>query len=208
MGKTFFSVYTIVLTLLLIWTFFTPVLAFTDSPQTQTAYDVGVYLCHQKISRSICIFKTLDSYYIGDCTKQNGQYVEGDNRIIKAVDEKGNIGFKLPICSRDIGIYLAMLIGGLYCYKTRKIDSKDIPPSIWLVLALIPLGIDGTTQLLSNFGISLPFIGFYESTNLVRLITGLISGIALPFYIFPLVNAYSRKAEEPKKKSESNAEQN
>ncbi|MDO8554835.1 MAG: DUF2085 domain-containing protein, partial [Candidatus Micrarchaeota archaeon] len=126
-------------------------------------------------------------------TKQNGQYIEGDNKIIKAVDGKGNEGFKFPICSRDIGIYLAMLLGGLYCYKTKKIDSKEVPPSIWLVLALIPLGIDGTTQLISNFGISLPVIGLYESTNLIRLITGLISGTVLPFYIFPLVNIYSRK---------------
>ncbi|MDO8553923.1 MAG: hypothetical protein Q7S22_03900, partial [Candidatus Micrarchaeota archaeon] len=72
MGKTFFVVYTVVLILLLLWTFFTPVLAFYDSPQTQASYDVGIYLCHQKISRSICLFKSPIGYYVDDCTKQNG----------------------------------------------------------------------------------------------------------------------------------------
>jgi uncharacterized membrane protein len=47
----------------------------------------------------------------------------------------------------------------------------------WLILALVPIGIDGVGQLM----------GFWESTNLIRFITGglcgLVVGIALGFML-------------------------
>ena len=48
---------------------------------------------------------------------------------------------------------------------------------IWLVLGMIPMGIDGTVQLLTD----------YESNNLLRFITGttagIVAGLAIGFII-------------------------
>lgn len=205
MGKTFFIVYSIVLALLMFWILWTPVLAFDHPYEAGNYYQIGSYLCHQKISRSLCVFKSPTGYFIGDCTIQNGKFVQGDNRLTGAINPKGEVGYKMPVCSRDVGIYLAMLIGGLAYPFFRKIESKEVPPSLWLVLAIIPLGIDGTMQLLSNIGFQLPVFGLYESTNLIRLLTGLLAGFVLPFYIFPMVNVFAwRKG----KTGEAHAKQN
>lgn len=194
MGKNFFIGYTIFLTLFIALIIFTPVLAFSNLPLAQKIYDPGlVWACHQKISRSLCLFQGDSGYFISDCTKQTGAYIENDNKILSTTNEHGQLGYKMPVCSRDIGIYLAMLIGGLAFPLFRKINSKDVPPAIYLVLAVIPLGIDGTLQLLSNIGLTIPVLGSYESTNLIRLITGFIAGLVLPFYIFPMVSVYFGK---------------
>ena len=87
--------------------------------------------------------------------------------------------FKLPVCSRDTAIYLAMLIGLLLLPFFQPIESEEWPNRWILVAAAIPIAIDGTTQL----------VGLHESTNFLRLLTGAIIGIVLPFYIVPILNS-------------------
>ncbi len=96
---------------------------------------------------------------------------------------------KMPVCSRDIGLYAAMLIGGLMYPLARKLED-DVPPSIFLILALVPIGIDGGVQIVSEIGI-LPFL--YESTNAVRLITGAVAGLAAAFYAIPILTSLVSK---------------
>ena len=83
-----------------------------------------------------------------------------------------------------------MLFGGLvmpflYDVKGRK------TPTIWiLVLAAVPVAIDGGTQL----------IGMRESTNSLRLFTGAIIGFVIPFFLIPLVNDLIHVISNKKKK--------
>jgi uncharacterized membrane protein len=188
MGKTFFIVYSVVLVLLMAYILFTPIAAFSNPPSVQGAYDAGAYACHQKISRSYCIFNSSTGYYISDCIEQTGTYLSGDSKFLTVKSTNGDIGYKMPVCSRDVGIYLAMLVGGLVYPFFRKLDSKEMPSIAYLILAIAPLALDGTLQLISNMGFQLPVLGFYESTNFIRLITGLIAGFVLPFYIFPMAS--------------------
>jgi uncharacterized membrane protein len=55
------------------------------------------------------------------------------------------------------------------------------------VLAIIPIALDGGTQL----------IGLRESTNLLRAITGSIAGFAFSFYFIPMLNAFFLKKKPP-----------
>jgi len=162
---------------------YTPILAFSDEEAAQTIYSGMSLFCHQKLSRSICLF---EDGSIGDCTEHTGEYVSGDGEKISAI--KGGIkGYKFPVCSRDIGIYGFMLIGALVYALLFKLDEKRMYPPILLVLALIPIGLDGGLQLLSSAGIYV--IGVeYESTNLLRLTTGGIAGFAVSFYMLPILN--------------------
>ncbi len=74
----------------------TPFLAFNSSPAATTLYDdVFVYFCHQKISRSLCVFQGSSGYFVADCTPQKGNYVSNDFKIIKVVQD-GITGYKLP----------------------------------------------------------------------------------------------------------------
>lgn len=92
-------------------------------------------------------------------------------------------GHQLPVCARDAAIYLAMLVGGLALPFVIDTKSSRAPP-IWIfILAMVPIGVDGLTQ----------FLGWRESTNELRIATGAITGIAIPFYLIPTLNFFANK---------------
>ncbi len=90
-------------------------------------------------------------------------------------------GNEMPYCSRDLGIFIGMMLGCLFG-SYIVLDLK-----VWYILgALAPMGVDGVGQML----------GLWESTNPVRLLTGglagFITGIALAF-IFYVIEEYLRE---------------
>lgn len=135
-------------------------------------HDVYSYTCHQKIERSFCLY---NNFSFGNCIKEN-ESIKG--REIRILEINGERRVKFPVCARDFSLYLSMFISGLIYPFLRSTNEKKLPPIIFLVLALIPIGLDGLTQL----------IGLRESNNLLRFITGFIAGFALPFYIIPSLN--------------------
>lgn len=72
-------------------------------------------------------------------------------------------GYTSPICARCIGVYLG-LVPSLLLFLFKV----SIPFPLFIIL-LLPLFVDGFTQL----------FGFRESTNVIRLISGLIFTIGL-----------------------------
>ena len=74
-------------------------------------------------------------------------------------------GNQMAFCSRCTGIFLGLSIGMIIAvFKKLRLDGKFI---ILLVTAFVPISIDGIGQL----------FGFWESNNLIRVITGLSAGI-------------------------------
>jgi len=72
---------------------------------------------------------------------------------------------QMPFCSRCTAIWLGFTIGlGFMVFYKIELDEKFL---ILILIGLAPIGIDGVGQLL----------GFWESNNIVRLITGLLVGI-------------------------------
>ncbi len=161
----------------------TPLLAFDHD--VDTLYSVFSTTCHQKLSRSLCLFSGSGGYWIADCTTQTGEFVtERIDRALTRVESEEGVGYKMPVCARDLGLYGAMLLGGIAYPLARRLEDKGLYPAIFLVIALIPIGLDGGVQLISETGL-LPFV--YESTNTIRLITGAIAGFAAAFYAIPLL---------------------
>jgi uncharacterized membrane protein len=79
-------------------------------------------------------------------------------------------GIPMPICSRCFGFYLGLLIGLLipiFVWSLFVIDVNTM--FLLLILSLIPISIDGLTQLL----------GLRISNNNLRFITGFIAGLFL-----------------------------
>jgi len=85
----------------------------------------------------------------------------------------------LPVCARCTGAYLGLYIGYLILPLRRKEESG--PPNLWITLLMTaPMIVDATTQL----------IGFRTSTNELRLMTGLLFGVALTpllVYLLPII---------------------
>jgi len=74
-------------------------------------------------------------------------------------------GNQMPFCSRCTAIWFGIALGiGIMLYYQIQLNEKFM---LLIIMSLIPIGIDGTGQLL----------GFWESTNLNRVITGLIIGV-------------------------------
>jgi uncharacterized membrane protein len=80
-------------------------------------------------------------------------------------------GQYMPICSRDTGIFLGVFLACILSFVSSKLPG--FLKSSWLaILSAVPLGVDGVIQLL----------GFWESTNTSRLVTGLIAGFCISYY--------------------------
>jgi uncharacterized membrane protein len=174
-------------------TILTPFLAFENN--VDSIYKVFSYTCHQKMSRSLCLFKNnKEALKIENCLEIEGQYIPSneDRTTIQTIKDE-QIGYKIPICARDIGLYGGMLLSALIYPKIRKLKEVRVYPPIFFVLALVPMGIDGTVQLISEFGF-LPFV--YESTNAIRIATGLIAGVVATFYALPIIMSYIHKEEK------------
>jgi len=160
----------------------TPLIAFQDEGTSEVLYKVFSPACHQKLSRSLCLFQSESGYFISDCTPQTGIFVPNDADILSS-EIDGNIGYKFPVCSRDVALYFAMFIGGAVYPFIRKIEEKKMPPAIYFIVAISPIALDGVVQLASLVGILPP----YESTNLIRMITGGFAGFAAAIYIIPII---------------------
>jgi uncharacterized membrane protein len=73
-------------------------------------------------------------------------------------------GNQMPFCTRCTAIWLGLAIGlGMMVFFTIRLDEKFL---FIILLSLAPIGIDGVGQLL----------GFWESTNLLRFLTGFLAG--------------------------------
>ncbi len=83
------------------------------------------------------------------------------------------IGYKVAFCQRDVAIYGAILLAGLVFGLVRH-QLKPLP--VWaFVLLLVPMGIDGITQL----------FGLRESNWQLRTITGVLFGLASVWLAYP-----------------------
>ncbi|MBU0532218.1 DUF2085 domain-containing protein [Candidatus Micrarchaeota archaeon] len=187
--KIIYAIYTLFFLILVGSIVLTPLLAFDND--VNSIYKAFSYTCHQKLSRTLCVFKDVESLWIADCTPQTGDYTPGfDERREITVEMDGAIGYKMPVCSRDWGLYAAMLLGTLVYPIVREIKERKMLPPILLVIAIMPLAVDGGLQLISEMGF-LPFI--YESTNAIRLFTGIVAGFAASLYAIPtLINMFTK----------------
>lgn len=94
------------------------------------------------------------------------------------------MGYKIGLCQRDVAIYGAILLFGLlFAITGRRIPM--LPWYLWVLIGLVPIGIDGTSQLLSQPPFS--FFASRESTPFLRVITGGLFGFTTAWFGYPMV---------------------
>jgi uncharacterized membrane protein len=86
---------------------------------------------------------------------------------------------QMPFCARCVAIFLGITIGiGFMIFFRLQLDLKFL---LLLLMGFIPIGIDGIGQQM----------GFWESNNLIRLITGLLIGIVSGITISIIIDEIS-----------------
>lgn len=90
-------------------------------------------------------------------------------------------GTPMPICARCVGIYVGMLAGIVAFWAVPLLRERVM--RIVAFVCAAPLAIDGLTQL----------AGLRESTNDLRIATGLVAGLAFGLWI---LSAVERRKEE------------
>lgn len=148
-------------------------------------------VCHQMAFRSWFLFGEQTIYPraaagvnsvipYGKATGQN----ENDDWAAREYIGNPQVGYKVAFCERDVSIYAAILLFGLiYAVANRKLPQ--FPWYLWVLIGLVPIGLDGGTQLISQLPLSL--IPYRESTPFLRALTGGLFGFTTAWFGYPMV---------------------
>ena len=168
-------------------------------------------MCHQMASRSFFLFGEQYAYprelagtdlvpieaYMSNIPEFSGvsdNPAEWSEFLFAARNFLGNeqLGYKTAVCERDVAIYGFVFLGGVaYALARRRWNVRPLPLFVFIVLGMGPIGLDGFSQLFSQFATT-PIFAFMqdafplrESTPFLRTFTGAVFGFALAFLVYP-----------------------
>ena len=155
--------------------FMAPVLVAAGLPAAaQAIYSIYSVLCHQLPSHSYFLFGP-------DFAPQAPELIAagmpaGNNLFaVRSFIGHDHVGWKVALCQRDLAIYATVFLTGLFYTLVR--DRLRPLPFKYYVLFLIPIGVDGLTQL----------IGWRESNWWLRTLTGALFGFASVWFAYPYI---------------------
>ncbi len=194
LSRHYIALVNLVLLLFIGFPFLAPVLmkAGLEVP-ARVIYKIYGTTCHQLSYRSIFLFGDQLIYPRLAATPPGiSSFTEATNlgegstaeEIWAARDFVGNekIGYKVAICQRDIAIYFGILaFNFLFILTKRKL--KPLPWFLWILIGILPVGVDGLSQLLSQPPLS--FIPYRESTLYWRFLTGFLFGLTTAWFGIP-----------------------
>ena len=149
--------------------------------------------CHQFAFRSFFLFGPQAAYpreLAGTDLVSYGEATgldEGDVIVARRYVGDETVGYKTALCERDIGIYVGILVAGLvYGFIRNRRTVKPLPLRYWFLLGIVPIALDGGSQLISQLGV-FPFPA-RESTPILRTATGLLFGAMNVWMAYPHVD--------------------
>jgi uncharacterized membrane protein len=153
-------------------------------------YTIYSPMCHQLGYRSWFLFGEQAAYpkeLAGTSLTSFEQATGLDSENLTASRNfNGNerLGYKVALCERDVAIYGGIFLGGILFGFVRS-KLKPLPVWLWLLFGILPIALDGGSQLLAVFDF-LPFPA-RESTPLLRTITGFLFGTMNVWLAYPYV---------------------
>lgn len=98
----------------------------------------------------------------------------------------GVMGYKLALCQRDVAIYAGLgLFGLIFHFTGRKV--RHLRWILWLIIAVMPIAIDGGSQLPGLSEGWPAWLPIRESTPMLRTLTGGLFGVGTAWFVFPLM---------------------
>ncbi len=162
-------------------------------------YRIYKPLCHQFGFRSFFLFGEQPFYPLAEAGVAGYKTYEEATGIANLDDpysmtrfEARNhvgdeiMGYKVALCERDIAIYLALLGFGVIFGATGR-RFKSLHWMLWLVIGMGPIGLDGFSQLFSQFEWEWlsSLVPYRESTPFLRTLTGALFGFATAWFAYP-----------------------
>ncbi|MEL7646020.1 MAG: DUF2085 domain-containing protein [Anaerolineaceae bacterium] len=165
-------------------------------PAARVIYSIYRPVCHQLAYRSFFLFGEQPFYpreLAGMEAYQTFTLASGidelDSRAAGGFVGNDAVGYKVALCQRDVAIYFFILIFGLIFGASRR-KIKEAPWYLWVVLGIIPIALDGGTQLISQMGLA--FLSWFparESTPFLRVLTGGLFGLFTAWLAYPLMES-------------------
>jgi uncharacterized membrane protein len=177
-------------------------------PAARVLYGFYRPVCHQFGYRSFFLFgeqpfypRELAGLEAYQSFSQATGISEMDPRAASEFSGNAALGYKIALCQRDTAIYLFILIFGLiFGVSGRKI--KELRWYVWLLLGILPIALDGGTQMVSQMGLSfLSWFPVRESTPYLRVLTGALFGFFTAWLGYPWLRAACKPAECSLRKS-------
>ncbi len=157
--------------------------------------------CHQFAFRSFFLYGEQAYYPLPEANIQGVKTLDQVTGIkdlenpysvsrFQAREYTGNdvVGYKVALCERDVAIYIAILLFGIvYGLSGRRI--KPIHWMIWILLGIAPIGLDGFSQLFSQFNWQwlASMLPYRESTPFFRVLTGGLFGLMTAWFAYPSI---------------------
>lgn len=172
-----------------------------ETTPAKAIYSLYSPFCHQLAFRSFFLFGE-QPYYPRSLAGLNAISYETIMGLNPAANEKtdafildarnfiGNetVGYKVAICERDIGMYGSLLLFGvIFALSGKKI--KQIPWYLWLLIGLVPIAVDGFSQLPGLIAGLPAFLPDRESTPFLRVLTGGLFGFFTAWYLYPMIES-------------------
>lgn len=163
-----------------------------DAP-AHVIYKVYSVLCHQLAFRSFYLFGD-QLYYPRELAQidsvmtyeiATGKPISDLTYARSFVGDK-QLGYKVALCERDIAIYGSLAVFGFAFQLFRK-KLKQLPWYLWFVVALLPIAVDGFSQIPGLSSGWPAWVPIRESTPILRVLTGTLFGAGTGWYMFPLM---------------------
>jgi uncharacterized membrane protein len=169
-------------------------------PGARLIYSIYSPFCHQLAFRSWFLFGE-QAFYPRQLAGINetvtyesavspGQQLneKSDAFVVDARSFVGNeiLGYKTALCERDIAMYGSIFLFGILFAGFQK-KLKPVPWYFWLIFGLLPIAIDGFSQLPGLLPGLPAFLPDRESTPFLRTLTGGLFGFFTAWYLFPLI---------------------
>ncbi len=164
----------------------------------EVVYKIYSPLCHQWAFRSFFLFGEQLDYPHAAANVPGALTFEQVSGITDANDPSRTqarlfegtpqLGYKVALCERDVAIWGAMALFGLiYTISGRRLPKLHW--AIWILVGLVPIGLDGFSQLFSQIPSTFiqSILPYRESTPFLRTLTGFLFGLSTAWFIFPLM---------------------
>ncbi|RME46333.1 MAG: DUF2085 domain-containing protein [Chloroflexi bacterium] len=155
--------------------------------------------CHQLPYRSYFIGGPAFTHSVAEIeavTGVNDKFALIHRPLVNSV-----FGSQTAVCHRDIAIYGAVLVAGLVFGLVR--DRLKPLPFKFFLLFVIPIAVDGFTQLLGGL---VPFLPARESTWFLRTVTGALFGIGGVWLAYPYIEQGMREIRQSLEKASQDSD--
>lgn len=173
-------------------------------------YAIYSPLCHQFGFRSFFLFGEQPYYPLKEAGLVNVQtfdQITGFTDLanpfsisrLYARQFTGNqtVGYKVALCERDVAIYGAMVVFGmLYGLTKRRLPALHW--MVWILIGLGPIGLDGFSQLFSQFNWPwlMTYLPYRESTPFLRVLTGFLFGFTTAWFAYPNIEESMKETRQ------------